>query len=47
LGHDVDHSAPSGAIVRMTGGVPMLPIYAFMVWMGIALPFFYFTFGNK
>jgi len=33
--------------LRMTGRVPVLPMYAFIVWMGIALLFFYFTFGNK
>ena len=34
------HLAPR---VRMSGAVPVLPLYAFMAWTGETLPFFYFV----
>jgi hypothetical protein len=38
LGCDVDHSylAPR---LRMSGSIPLLLLYAFMMWTGITLPF--------
>jgi hypothetical protein len=32
-----NYSPPSGAKVRMSGAVPVLPLYAFVVWIGKAL----------
>jgi len=34
---EFNYSPPSGAKVRMSGAVPVLPLYAFMVWIGKAL----------
>jgi len=37
LKSEFNYSPPSGAKVRMSGAVPVLPLYAFMVWIGKAL----------
>jgi hypothetical protein len=31
---ETDHSSPSGAGFRMSGGIPHLSLYAFMTWTG-------------
>jgi len=37
LGWEGDYSPPSHTRLRMQGGVPVLPLYAFMVWTGTTL----------
>jgi hypothetical protein len=34
---EVNHSPPSGVEVKMSGRVPLIPLYAFMTWTGKAL----------
>ena len=36
---EVNHSPPSGVEDKMSGRVPLIPLYAFMTWTGKALPF--------
>ena len=38
------HLAPR---LRMSGAIPLLPVYAFMAWTGTALPFFLANVQNR
>jgi len=31
---EINHSSPSSAGLKMSGGIPQLPLYAFMTWAG-------------
>jgi hypothetical protein len=36
---EVDHSLPSSAELRMSGAMPLLPLYVFMSWTGTTSPY--------
>ena len=37
-GRDIDHSSPSRAGLRVTGTVPVLPLYSFVAWTDTTAP---------
>jgi hypothetical protein len=39
--HEIDYSSPTSVRLQMGGVVPLLPLHAVMVWIGINIPFFY------
>jgi hypothetical protein len=37
-GHEANHLPPTGVMVKMSRAIPLLPLYAFMMWTRTAVP---------
>ena len=46
-GNDVEHSLPYSAEVKMSGAIPLLPLYASTVWTGSTSPILFYQIKHE